>query len=123
MIALAKDILWHWKTFPIVLPPPIETKLEPAAGSSATLRKKAISRTDLFIEPNFDEMRSIAFTSTGERKKLTKDQLESVRRSGEFEVRAQVFAEVISTFARRLLQSEACKLPRKLVMQYYVWKI
>ena len=29
---LANGILWHWKTFPIILPQPIETKIEPAAG-------------------------------------------------------------------------------------------
>ena len=32
VLDLANGILWHWKTFPIILPQPIETKIEPAAG-------------------------------------------------------------------------------------------
>ena len=32
VVDLANEVLWHWKTFPIILPPPIETKIEPAAG-------------------------------------------------------------------------------------------
>ena len=36
VIALANEVLWHWKTFPIILPPPIETKIEPAAGKFAS---------------------------------------------------------------------------------------
>ena len=34
VVDLANEVLWHWKTFPIILPPPIETKIEPAAGKS-----------------------------------------------------------------------------------------
>ena len=37
VIDLANEVLWHWKTFPIILPPPIETKIEPAAGKFASL--------------------------------------------------------------------------------------
>ena len=33
VVDLANEVLWHWKTFPIILPPPIETKIEPAAGT------------------------------------------------------------------------------------------
>ena len=36
VVDLANEVLWHWKTFPIILPPPIETKIEPAAGKFAT---------------------------------------------------------------------------------------
>ena len=36
VIDLANEVLWHWKTFPIILPPPIETKIEPAAGNFAS---------------------------------------------------------------------------------------
>ena len=36
VIDLANEVLWHWKTFPIILPPPIETKIEPAAGKFAS---------------------------------------------------------------------------------------
>lgn len=86
VVDLANEVLWHWKTFPIILPPPIETKIEPAAGITSTLRKKTIDRSDLFVEPNFDEVKSIAFNSRGERRLLTKEQLESVKLTGEFEV-------------------------------------
>ena len=55
-------------------------------GITSTLRKKTIDRSDLFVEPNFDEVKSIAFNSRGERRLLTKEQLESVKLTGEFEV-------------------------------------
>ena len=55
-------------------------------GITSTLRKKTIDRSDLFVEPNFDEVKSIAFNSRGERRMLTKEQLESVKLTGEFEV-------------------------------------
>ena len=56
-------------------------------GITSTLRKKTIDRSDLFVEPNFDEVKSIAFNSRGERRLLTQEQLESVKLTGEFEVR------------------------------------
>ena len=56
------------------------------SGITSTLRKKTIDRSDLFVEPNFDEVKSIAFNLRGERKMLTKEQLDSVRLTGEFEV-------------------------------------
>ena len=33
LINQANSILWHWKTFPISLPSPIETKIEPEHGT------------------------------------------------------------------------------------------
>jgi hypothetical protein len=41
---------------------------------------------DLFVEPNFDEMKAIALTAKGDLKRLTHEQLESVKQTGEFEV-------------------------------------
>ena len=32
----ANRILWHWKTFPIILPPPIESRIEPQHGKIKT---------------------------------------------------------------------------------------
>ncbi len=55
-------------------------------GKTSSMRKKTLNFKDLFVEPNFDEMKSIAMDSKGDLKKLTHAQLESVRRTGEFEV-------------------------------------
>ena len=44
VVDLANEVLWHWKTFPIILPPPIETKIEPAAGKSARSKLYEVDR-------------------------------------------------------------------------------
>ena len=49
-------------------------------------RKKTINIRDLFIEPNFNELEAVATDSKGEPKKLSHGQLESLRRTGEFQV-------------------------------------
>lgn len=86
VVEAANQILWHWKTFPIVLPPPIESKIEPEHGTSSSMRKKTLNMRDLFVEPNFDEMKAIALNARGELRKLSYQQLESIRHTGEFEV-------------------------------------
>lgn len=55
------------------------------------MRKKTLNLRDLFVEPNFDEMKDIAINSKGKLKKLTDQQLESVRHTGEFEVKVFFF--------------------------------
>ena len=43
---------------------------------------------DLFIQPHFSEdLRRVGTTATGERRRFTDDQLQSVRETGEFQVR------------------------------------
>ena len=56
------------------------------------MRKKTLTREDLFCEPNFDELRDIAVDpSTGLQRLLSHQQLESVREEGEFEVDSREF--------------------------------
>ena len=56
------------------------------------MRKKTLTREDLFCEPNFDELRDIAVDpSTGLQRLLSHEQLESVREEGEFEVDSREF--------------------------------
>ena len=50
-------------------------------------RKKTINIRDLFIEPNFNELETVSTDSKGAPKKLNQAQLESLRRTGEFQVR------------------------------------
>ena len=49
VVDLANEVLWHWKTFPIILPPPIETKIEPAAGKSSQSKMHEADRKYLDI--------------------------------------------------------------------------
>ena len=49
-------------------------------------RKKTINIRDLFIEPNFNELEAVSTDSKGAPKKLSQAQLESLRRTGEFQV-------------------------------------
>lgn len=55
-------------------------------------RKKTINIRDLFIEPNFHELEAVATDSKGEQKKLNHAQLESIRRTGEFQVDSVQFS-------------------------------
>ena len=57
-----------------------------SAGNSSAAKKKTINIRDLFIEPNFNELEVVASDSKGEPKKLSHAQLESLRRTGEFQV-------------------------------------
>ena len=50
------------------------------------MRKKTLNLQDLFVEPNFDETKSIGMDSKGRLKRLTPEQLISVRKRGEIEV-------------------------------------
>ena len=52
----------------------------------STMRKKTLNLQDLFVEPNFDETKSIGMDAKGRLKRLTPEQLSSVRKRGEIEV-------------------------------------
>ncbi|XP_076160274.1 uncharacterized protein LOC143143176 isoform X1 [Ptiloglossa arizonensis] len=75
---VAQQFLYHWRTFPIVLPPPLSTCVE---GEDTLARKKHHLR-DLFVAPSFDELDSVAVDSKGEPRRLTKKQLESISKRG-----------------------------------------
>ncbi|KAG8039024.1 hypothetical protein G9C98_003331 [Cotesia typhae] len=79
---VAQQFLYHWRTFPIVLPPPLSACTD---GEDTLVRKKYHLR-DLFVAPSFDELDAVAVDSKGEPRRLTNKQLESIRERGEFEV-------------------------------------
>ncbi|XP_012234125.2 uncharacterized protein [Linepithema humile] len=85
---VAQQFLYHWRTFPIVLPPPLSSCTE---GDDTLARKKYHLR-DLFVAPSFDELDAVAVDSKGEPRRLTNKQLESIRERGEFEVDSINFA-------------------------------
>ena len=55
-------------------------------GTTSSMKKKTLNLKDLFVEPNFDESKTIALNSKGRLKRLSKEQLDSIRKTGEFEV-------------------------------------
>ena len=55
--------------------------------TASSMKKKTLNLKDLFVEPNFDESKTIALNSKGRLKRLSKEQLDSIRKTGEFEVR------------------------------------
>ncbi|XP_076073157.1 uncharacterized protein LOC143044850 isoform X3 [Mytilus galloprovincialis] len=73
---LAESMLYHWKTFPIVLPQSVTD------GKTQT---EQVFR-DLFKAPTFDELEQVALNSAGALKSLTDKQLQQVWKTGEFEV-------------------------------------
>ncbi|XP_050419885.1 uncharacterized protein LOC126832893 isoform X2 [Adelges cooleyi] len=97
---VGEQFLYHWKTFPIVLPPTaITTKCQTNVNDSSygTARRsvasyRSINCRDLFIPPSFDELDAVAVNSKGETKHLNNKQLESLREQGEFEVASINFA-------------------------------
>ena len=53
---------------------------------STSMKKKTLNMRDLFVMPNFNEVATIGLNARGGLKRLTKEQLKSVRQTGEFEV-------------------------------------
>ncbi|XP_063235543.1 uncharacterized protein LOC134538292 isoform X2 [Bacillus rossius redtenbacheri] len=94
---VAEQFLYHWRTFPIALPAPLNA---PAAGGGppdpsegpnggASLPRRAarpLYVRDLFVAPSFDELDAVAVDGKGEPRRLHCKQLECVRERGEFEV-------------------------------------
>ncbi|RZF45449.1 hypothetical protein LSTR_LSTR009320 [Laodelphax striatellus] len=100
---VGEQFLYHWKTFPIVLPPPVNatvphgslasnnTDIPYITGGSGegccTLARRANQHRpnclrELFIAPSFDELDAVAVDSSGEPRRLTGKQLESLRERG-----------------------------------------
>lgn len=77
---VASHFLFKWKSFPLNMPPPISPIL---LGLEANDRRVSIDLKDSFILPPFDELDALACDDTnGESKKLSEDQLYSIRDSG-----------------------------------------
>lgn len=119
---VAEQFLYHWKTFPIILPPPLTVSNPPIhqhqhqnstggnnsefhgggvagstdnSGSSLSLARRSnkhLNMRDLFLAPSFDELDAVAVDSKGEPRRLSNKQLESIRERGEFEVESLNFA-------------------------------
>ena len=70
---------------PIVFPPSL-IGLDNRVDDENNVTNYQINFSDLFKSPAFDELDKLARDDTGERKKLTKDQLESIRKNGYFDV-------------------------------------
>ncbi|XP_049817861.1 uncharacterized protein LOC109609412 isoform X1 [Aethina tumida] len=93
---VAEQFLYHWKTFPIILPSAVShcdsfpTSQVSSDGSLGRCKTKYHLR-DLFIAPSFDELDAVAVDGKGEPRKLTGKQLEYIRERGEFEVESLNF--------------------------------
>ncbi|XP_066153534.1 uncharacterized protein [Euwallacea fornicatus] len=93
---VAEQFLYHWKTFPIILPNPVSqcdsfpTSQLSSEGSLGRCKTKYHLR-DLFIAPSFDELDAVAVDANGEPRKLSGKQLEYIRERGEFEVESLNF--------------------------------
>ncbi|KAI4456833.1 hypothetical protein MML48_8g00017365 [Holotrichia oblita] len=88
---VAEQFLYHWKTFPIVLPSPVSQSdsfptSHVASDGSLSRTKSKFHLRDLFVAPSFDELDAVAVDSKGEPRKLTGKQLEYIRERGTFEV-------------------------------------
>ncbi|XP_046394390.1 uncharacterized protein LOC124162073 isoform X1 [Ischnura elegans] len=105
---VAEQILFHWKTFPIVLPPPVSSStsvLHGGGGGDASLPGRSngtgvngngfagmgpssggsgrpLNMRDLFLAPSFDELDAVAADPKGEPRRLTDKQLEIIRERG-----------------------------------------
>ncbi|CAL1542802.1 unnamed protein product [Lymnaea stagnalis] len=82
---LAEHLLFHWKTFPIVLPDSITERRAEAMGGKEDYQG-VVQFKDLFIAPSFDELEAVATDENGKLKKLREEQLTMIRNTGEFDV-------------------------------------
>ncbi|KAI8129847.1 hypothetical protein CVS40_1285 [Lucilia cuprina] len=90
---VAEQFLYHWKTFPIVLPQPLSVAALTLSSSGnngsntvGNRKPRPINLRDLFIAPPFDELDAVASDGTGDPRRLTNSQLKSLRENGEFNV-------------------------------------
>ncbi|CAC5419469.1 unnamed protein product [Mytilus coruscus] len=81
---LAESMLYHWKTFPIVLPQSVTDGKTQSVTDGKTQTEQVFR--DLFKAPTFDELEQVALNSAGALKSLTDKQLQQVWNTGEFEV-------------------------------------
>ncbi|XP_058795012.1 uncharacterized protein LOC131666391 isoform X2 [Phymastichus coffea] len=89
---VAQQFLYHWKTFPIVLPPGLSSAPPGSEDSLARKKHQQFHLRDMFVAPSFDELDAVAVDAKGEPRRLTSKQLESIRERGEFEVDSINFA-------------------------------
>lgn len=77
---VASHFLFKWKSFPLTLPAPISPGL---LGLDVNDRRVLAELKDSFILPPFDELDALACDDlNGESKKLSDQQLNSIRNSG-----------------------------------------
>ena len=101
LLDLARGSLWHWKTFPIILPTPITVQVvieclysddscvslivqdSTSTSTTSMTRKKTINIRDLFVEPNFHELEVSLKTKGGEIMKMKTHQAVATDSKGE----------------------------------------
>ncbi|XP_005097291.1 uncharacterized protein LOC101859401 [Aplysia californica] len=83
---LAESVLFHWRSFPIVLPDSITERRAAEALSGNGENPGVVQFRDLFIAPIFDELEAVATGTDGSLKKLDKEQLKMIQDKGEFDV-------------------------------------
>ncbi|XP_071521204.1 uncharacterized protein [Panulirus ornatus] len=97
---VAEDVLYHWKTFPLHLPPPVAVQNDPTStassgnfgvgmgnggggmGTGAGGRAKPLVLRDAFVVPSFDELDAVAVDSKGDPRRLSNHHLHSIREKG-----------------------------------------
>ena len=81
---VAQQFLYHWKTFPIVLPISLSSQNNQANNGEDSLARKKhqYHLRDMFVAPSFDELDAVAVDTKGEPRRLTNKQLESIRERG-----------------------------------------
>ncbi|KAK2155090.1 hypothetical protein LSH36_249g00040 [Paralvinella palmiformis] len=98
---VAEKLLYRWKQFPIVLPHSV-TEFDQTELTSEQ-RDGVISFNDLFVAPVFDELEEVARDENGRSKILNDDQMHSIRRRGEFEVKSKNFPGQVHRWRLTLL--------------------
>ncbi|RUS83688.1 hypothetical protein EGW08_008536, partial [Elysia chlorotica] len=83
---LAETLLFHWKTFPIILPASITEQKATLLASDGGESWGAVNFKDLFKAPTFDELEAVAIDENGKLKRLNEEQLALIKTTGEFNV-------------------------------------
>ncbi|KAG7173436.1 hypothetical protein Hamer_G023461, partial [Homarus americanus] len=102
---VAEDVLYHWRTFPLHLPPPVAVQHDSASsgnfvgvgnggtglgtgggggpgGGGGGVRAKPLVLRDVFVVPSFDELDAVAVDSKGDPRRLSNHHLHSIREKG-----------------------------------------
>ena len=85
---IASELLYHWKTVPIIFPESISKDIKKNA-------EEFINCNDLFILPTVNELEELSRDGQGNIKKLNNEQLKSIKRNGTFEVPSAHFPDKV----------------------------
>jgi len=118
---IAENNLFHWKTFPLNLPPPIA--VQDISEASASTRRKPFAVENLFDIPSWDDLELVSVDKHGEVKRLSSKQLDSVQQLGTFTVASLNFPNQHHTWRLNPWLQQGSELAMDSLLTTLAWAV